>query len=273
MTKMTHFIPCSKSTPAPEFAQMFVSHIVRLHGLPDSIVSDRGSIFTSNFWSTLASILKIDPRKSTAFHPQTDGQTERMNQTLEAYLHIFCHYDQNDWFELLPLAEFAYNNAVQESTRISPFFANYGFHPRFLAESHPTLISSSHAAPTAEEFASYLHDIHERLVQNVKHAQDLQAKYYNAKHKPVVLKPSDFVWLNSSNISTIGPSKKLDWKRLGPFKVVKRIGLQAYKLALPVSMRHIHDTFHISLLDSIKSTAILPHGLPAALPAAYIKDN
>ena len=73
MTKMTHFIPCSKSTSAPEFAQLFVSHIVRLHGLHDLIVSDRGSIFTSNFWSTLASILKIDPRKSTAFHPQTDG--------------------------------------------------------------------------------------------------------------------------------------------------------------------------------------------------------
>jgi len=195
MTKMTHFIPCSKSTTAPEFAQLFVSHIVRLHGLPDSIVSDRGSIFTSNFWSTLASILKIDPRKSTAFHTQTDGQTERMNQTLEAYLRIFCNYDQNDWFELLSLAEFAYNNAVQESTKMSPFFANHGFHPRFLAESHPTSTSSSssHAAPAAEEFASYLHDIHERLVQNIKHAQDLQAKYYNAKHKRVVLQPGDFV--------------------------------------------------------------------------------
>ena len=153
---MTHFIPCSKSTTAPEFAQLFVSHIVRLPGLPDSIVSDRGSIFTSNFWSTLASILKIDPRKSTAFHSQTDRQTERMNQTLEAYLCIFCNYDQNDWFELLSLAEFAYNNAIQESTKMSPFFANYGFHPRFLAESRPTstFSSSSHAAAAAEEFAS-----------------------------------------------------------------------------------------------------------------------
>jgi len=170
MTKMTHFIPCSKSTSAPEFAQMFVSYIVRLHGLSDSIVLDRGSIFTSNFWSTLTSILKIDPQKSTAFYPQMDGQTERMNQTLEAYLRIFCNYNQNDWFELLPLAEFAYNNAVQESTKMSPFFANYGFHPYFVAESRPTSTSSSHAAPAAEEFTSYLHDIHERLVQNVKHA-------------------------------------------------------------------------------------------------------
>jgi len=273
MTKMTHFIPCFESTSALEFAQMFGSHIIRLHSLPDSIVSDRASIFTSNFWSTLASIFKIDPPKSTAFYPQTDGQTECMNQTLEVYLCIFCNYDQNDWFELLPLAEFAYNNAVQESTTMSPFFANYGFHPRFLVELHPTSTSSSHTAPAAQELASYLLDVHELLIQNVKHTQDLQAKYYNPKHKPVVLKPGDFVWLNSSNISTTRPLKKLDWKRLGPFKVVKRIGLQAYKLALPASVRHIHDPFHISLLDPVKSTPIPPHRLPAAPPATYIKDN
>ena len=271
MTKMSHFIRCLKSTTAPEFAKLFTSHIVRLHGLPDSIVSDRGTIFTSNFWTTLALILKIDPRKSTAFHPQTDGQTERMNQTLETYLRIFCNYEQNDWFELLSLAEFAYNNAAQESTKMSPFFANYGFHPRFLAESNSPF--SSHSAPAAEEFASYLHEVHERLVQNVKHAQDLQAKYYDAKHKPVEFKPGDLVWLNSSNISTMRPSKKLDWKRLGPFKVEKRVGLQAYKLSLPASMRHIHDTFHISLLDPVKSSPILPHSFPTAPPAAYIKDN
>src|ERR1700684_4429529 len=98
MTKMSHFLLCLKSTSAPDFARLFVSHVVKLHGLPNSIVSDRGSIFTSHFWTTVASILKIDPRKSTAFHPQTDGQTERMNQTLEAYLRIFVNHKQDDWF-------------------------------------------------------------------------------------------------------------------------------------------------------------------------------
>ena len=93
MTKMSHFIACLKTTSASDFARLFIAHIVRLHGLPDSIVSDRGSIFTSNFWSMLASILQIDPRKSTTFHPQTDGQTERMNQTLETYLHIFVNQE------------------------------------------------------------------------------------------------------------------------------------------------------------------------------------
>ena len=156
---------------------------------------------------------------------------------------------------------------------MSPFFANYGFHPHSLAESRPTSPSPSHAAPTTKEFTSYLHSIHERLVQNVKHAPELQAKYYDAKHKSIVLQLTDLVWLNSSNISTTRPSKKLDWKHLGPFKVVKCISLQAYKLALPASMCHIHDTFHISLLDPVKSTAIPPHRLSAAPPAAYVKDD
>ena len=199
-----------------------------------------------------------------------------MNQTLETYLRIFCNYEQNDWFELLPLAEFAYNNASQESTKISPFFANYGFHPRSLAESTPIspFSSTSHAAPAAEEFASYLHEVHERLVQNVKHSQDRQAKYYDAKHKPVEFKPGDLVWLNPANITfSTRPSKKLDWKRLGPFKVIERIGLQAYKLELPPTMRHIHDVFHVSLLDPYKSTSIPPHSLPPAPPPLYAKDN
>ena len=89
----------------------------------------------------------------------------------------------------------------------------------------------------------------------------------------MILYPRYVILRPSSNISTTRLSKKLDWKRLGPFNVVKCVGLQAYKLALPPSMRHIHDTFHISLLDPVKSTAIAPHGLPAAPPAAYIKDD
>jgi hypothetical protein len=269
MTKMVHFIPCTKTTDAPEFARLFVVHIVRLHGLPASIVSDRGSIFTSHFWSTLASILQIDPRKSTSFHPQTDGQTERMNQTLEAYLRISCSYNQDDWFDWLPLAEFAYNNSRQESTKMTPFYANYGYNPRFISQFE---ISSDHAAPAATDFALHLHEVHERLVENVKSAQDSQARYYDAKHERVEFSPGDMVWLNASNISTSRPSKKLDWKRLGPFKVVKRIGLQAYQLALPPTMRQLHNVFHVSLLDLVRSTSLAPR-LPPAPPALYVKDD
>jgi hypothetical protein len=269
MTKMAHFIKCLKTTDAPEFARLFVSNIVRLHGLPDSIVSDRGSIFTSHFWSTVASILKIDPRKSTAFHPQTDGQTERMNQTLETYLRISCSYNQDDWSDWLPLAEFAYNNARQESTKMTPFFANYGYNPRFISQFE---VPAEHSAPAAEDFGSHLHEIHDRLVENVKAAQDSQARYYDAKHERVEFQPGDMVWLNASNISTSRPSKKLDWKRLGPYKVIKRIGLQAYQLALPPTMRHLHNVFHVSLLDPVRPTSLEPRRPPAP-PALYVKDD
>src|SRR5271169_188234 len=88
LTKMFHLVPCTKTTTAPEFAQIFIDYVIRLHGIPDSIVSDRGSIFTSQFWTALSKALNLKKRLSTAFHPQTDGQTERMNQTVEQYLRI-----------------------------------------------------------------------------------------------------------------------------------------------------------------------------------------
>jgi len=113
-----------------------------------------------------------------------------MNQTLEAYLRISCNYQQDDWFDLLPPAEFAYNNATQESAKMSPFYANYGLHPRFMSEIQ---VPSEHASPVAVDFATHLHNIHDRLVENVKAAQDSQARYYDAKHQRLEFKPGDMV--------------------------------------------------------------------------------
>jgi hypothetical protein len=135
-----------------------------------------------------------------------------------------------------------------------------------------TQVPSEHAAPAATDFAAHLQETHERLIENVKAAQDSQACYYDAKHHRIEFEPGDMVWLNASNISTSRPSKKLDWKHLGPYKVAKRIGLQAYKLALPPTMRHLHDVFHVSLLDSVKNTLLSPR-MPPLLPALYVKDN
>jgi transposase InsO family protein len=108
---MFHLVPYTKTTTAPEFAQMFIDYVIRLHGILDSIVSDRGSIFTSQFWTVLSKTLDLKKRLSTAFHPQTDGQVERMNQVIEQYLRIYCNYQQDNWSQLLSLAEFSYNNA------------------------------------------------------------------------------------------------------------------------------------------------------------------
>ena len=187
-TKMAHFVPCLKSTDAPVFADIFFKNVIRLHGIPESLVSDRGSIFTSHFWKSLSALMNVKPRLSTAFHPQTDGQTERMNQTLEQYLRIYCNYEQDNWVNLLPLAEFAYNNSHQPSIDCSPFYANYGYHPTFSIN-----LRFPVSAPAAKALADSLHSTHERLIENVKSAQHHQARYHDAKHKPVEFNVGDKV--------------------------------------------------------------------------------
>jgi hypothetical protein len=131
LTKMAHFIPLTSGDPSPvsELAKAFAKEIWRLHGLPSEIQSDRDSQFISRFWNVLMSHLGVKLKLSTAFRPQTDGQTEIVNQILEQYLWHFCSYQQDDWAELLPFAEYALNTATSEVTKMSPFFANYDFQP------------------------------------------------------------------------------------------------------------------------------------------------
>ena len=129
-TKMGHFIPLKGESSAKDCADAFLKNVWKLHGLPDEIVSDRDTKWTSEFWKNLCEIMRIKGNLSTAFHPQSDGQTERLNQTLEQYLRTFINYDQDDWNQLLPLAEYAYNNSVMAPTKRSLFSANYGYHGR-----------------------------------------------------------------------------------------------------------------------------------------------
>jgi len=130
-SKMAHFIPIADGQKTAEgCAKLFLANVWKLHGLPSDIVSDRDPVFTSKFWAELMERLDVRLRKSTAFRPQTDGQTEWVNQTLEQYLRQYCNYEQDNWCDLLPLAEYTYNNSATTATQMSPFFANYGFHPR-----------------------------------------------------------------------------------------------------------------------------------------------
>ena len=129
---MAHFIPTTKSMSAQDVAALFIQHIIRVHGLPETLVSDRDPIFTFYFRGRLIELLGIRANRSSAFHPRTDGQTERLNSVLKQYLRMYCEYQQTDWASLLPIAEFSYNNSRHSATTLSPFFANYGFHPRML---------------------------------------------------------------------------------------------------------------------------------------------
>jgi len=136
LTKMSHFIPSTKDMNARQFQETFMREIFRLHGLPRDIITDRGSIFTSEQWKETTKKLGIERRLSMAFHPLTDGQMERTNSTWEQYLRAYVNYQQDDWKELLPMAEFANNNGYQESIKHRPFFANYGTNPEYQAIGH-----------------------------------------------------------------------------------------------------------------------------------------
>jgi hypothetical protein len=192
-------------------------------------VFDRGPQFASKFWHPLFELLGVDIRLSSAFHPETDGQTERTNQTLEQYLRRIVNYQQDDWLDLLSQAEFAYNNTTHASTGISPFFANYDFHPRFSLE-----IPRDSVNPSVEERATRLGQVQQNLMAELKLTQEWQKKQADRRRKDHPnFKVGDKVWLLRKNIATTRPCAKLDYKRLGPFKIAKLVGLVACQLELP----------------------------------------
>ena len=139
---MAHFVLCTKAITNEETAALVMREVFWHHGLPNSIISDRGPQFVSKFWKHLFKMLKVSCNLSSGYHPQTDGQAERTNQTLEQYFRCFLSYQQDDWADILHFAEFAYNNAIHSSTRVSPFYAYTGFHPRWSVIDTPERPSS-----------------------------------------------------------------------------------------------------------------------------------
>jgi hypothetical protein len=263
LTKMAHFVACNDTLKPEGLADSFVKNVVRPHGIPSSIISDRGTLFTSGFWENVTKALGISRNLSTAFHPQTDGQTERVNATLEQYLRAYCNYQQDDWGDLLPIAEFCYNNTQAESTKVTPFFANYGYHPRFT----PDLGMQDNEVPEVSEYAAALTRLHTELRAEMIQAQMAQAEQANkTRHPDPVLNPGDAVWLKRKNIRTTRPSGKLDHKQIGPYKILERVGSRAYKLDLPATVK-LHPVFHISLLEPTTNTEPIPgHQQPPAPP-------
>jgi hypothetical protein len=270
-TKMAHFCPTTTKVTAEETARLYLNHVFKHHGLPDDVISDRGTQFTSRFTRCLLDLCDIKSNKSTSFHPQSDGQTERVNQVLEQYIRIFCDYQQSNWFDILPLAEFAYNNAKHSSTEVSLFFANYGFNPKCQLK----LINSTGQAinPTAEHIVEKYKKIHKEITEHLKEAQEKQKKYYDINHKEAPpFAVGDLVWLSRRNITTTRPSSKLDYKRLGPFKILKIVGESklAFKLDLPTTMK-IHPVFHATLLEPYNTNQI-PGRVQPPPPPVTVED-
>jgi transposase InsO family protein len=263
LTKMAHFIP----TTAEGTAKLYLREVFKHHGLPKDIVSDRGPQFTAKFTKALLEACAIKGNRSTAYHPQSDGQTERVNQTLEQYLRTYCNYHQDDWYELLPMAEFAYNNSQNTSTQTSPFFANYGYHPR----TNPSLERTNN--PAANRWTNDLQEVHEELKNHLKQAREAYKRGYDRKAQaaPTFL-PGELVWLSRANIKTQRPSQKLEARRMGPFKVLDIVGESrlARRLELPSTMRK-HPVFHVGQLEPYYANSIA--GRTQLAPAPEIVDE
>ncbi|QRV92840.1 Retrotransposable element Tf2 protein [Ceratobasidium sp. AG-Ba] len=242
-SKMMHLIPCKESSSAEDVAQMFLQHIWRLHGTPKRTVSDRGPSFNAKFMRALYKALQIEPRFSTAYHPQTDGQTEIKNKWVENYLRAFVNHKQTDWADWLPMAEFAHNNAKNDATGKSPFEIIYGRSPSISPSLEPT------GNPIADDRARELHETIQEVSATLNWTQE-RYKHADGGKTPPEFVVGDKVWLLSLNITSQRPNKKLDHKRYGPFTVAERISSHAYRLELPDTMK-IHDVFPVTLLSPV----------------------
>jgi len=166
---MAHFI-LHKNRKAKELAGIFVREIWRLHGLPKRIVSDRDTVFMSSFWQEVMRLLEVALDKSTAYHPQTDGQTERVNQVLQHYLRTCCTWDQDNWVELLSFAEFCYNNTVHSTTKLTLFFAAFQQHPQNNFK-HPEEADPESNNPEAVKTVETLEAMRSTMRENMEAAQ------------------------------------------------------------------------------------------------------
>jgi transposase InsO family protein len=237
LSKESISIPCYKTTTAEEMASLFIYHIWRYFGPPESIVSDRGPQFISDFWAEFCRLLGIKLKLSTAHHPQTDGQTEIMNQYLEQRLRPFVNYYQDNWSELLPMMDYAQLTLPHSSTGMSPFEVRNGFKAR-------TSFDWTTSESTAPGLNSDRACQRVRLIQESwKLARDMMArsqarmiKSANAHRREVDFDVGDYVWLNIKYWNTARPSLKLDNKNSGPFKIVAKEG-HSFRLRLPASMQ------------------------------------
>ncbi|KAL0544263.1 hypothetical protein IC582_019376 [Cucumis melo] len=247
LTKSAHFVPGKSTYTASKWAQLYMSEIVRLHGVPVSIVSDRDARFTSKFWKGLQTAMGTRLDFSTAFHPQTDGQTERLNQVLEDMLRACALEFPGTWDSHLHLMEFAYNNSYQATIGMAPFEALYGKCCRSsvcwgeVGEQRlmgPELVQSTNEA--IQKIRSRMHT-----------AQSRQKSYADVRRKDLEFEVGDKVFLKVApmrGVLRFERRGKLSPRFVGPFEILERIGPVAYRLALPPSLSTVHDVFHVSML-------------------------
>ncbi|KAJ0946191.1 putative nucleotidyltransferase, Ribonuclease H [Helianthus annuus] len=251
-SKMAHFIPCAKTFDASQVAKLYFSEIVRLHGVPKSITSDRDVKFISHFWRTLWKRLGVKLQFSTSHHPQTDGQTEVTNRSLGNLLRSLVCDHPKQWDLVLPQAEFAYNRSNNSTTGRSPFFVVYGRQPFTPLDLAP-FPETKHFSAKGQAQANQIKALHERVrEQIIKHNLQYQSRA-SLHRKKVVFEEGDLVWIYlRKNRFPPGRFGKLHPKADGPFRVLKRINDNAYKIDLPGHYK-VSATFNVADLSPYES--------------------
>jgi hypothetical protein len=245
LTKVAHFIPVKTTYSGPQLAELYMSKIVCLHGVPKKIVSDRGTQFTLKFWERLHETLDTQLRFSSAYHTQTDGQTERVNQILEDMLRACALQYGRNWSLLY--AEFSYNNSYQESLKLAPFEMLYGRRcqtPLFWSEIGERKVFGPDILQEVKKQV--------RMVrENLRVAQSRQKSYANHSRRELSFEVGYFVYHKVSPMSGLHCFKvrgKLAPRFIRPLKILEKRGEVAYQLELPSQLSDVHDVFHVSQL-------------------------
>lgn len=265
LTKYGHFIPLRHPFTAAIVAKAFLNSVYKLHGLPSVIISDRDRVFTSSLWQEVFKVVGVELHLSSSYHPQSDGQTERLNQTTETFLRCFVNACPSKWLSWLPLAEFWYNCCPHSAIGVSPFVALYGHEPRQFG------ISVADAV-TVPELLVWLQEknvmtelikqhLHRSKLRMKKQADQGRSERQFAVGDQVYLKLQPYVQ------SSLAPraNKKLAFKYFGPYKILNKIGQVAYQLELPPTSS-VHPVFHVSQLrkavgpDTVVSP-LVPHDI------------
>ena len=247
LTKSAHFLPVNVEDSLENLAKLHVDEIVRLHGVLVSIVSDRDPRFTSRFWPSLQTALGTRLHFNTAFHPQTDGQSERTIQTLEDMLRACVMEFKGSWDTHLALMEFAYNNSYQASIEMAPFEALYGRKCRSPSCWMEVCDRELEDPELIKETSEKVPNIQERM----RTAFSRQKSYANPRRRDVQFGVGDHVFLKISpmkGVMRFGKKGKLTPRYIGPFEILDRVGNVSYRLSLPPNFGHVHPVFHISML-------------------------
>ena len=277
-SKLRHYTACKTAISAPQLARLFLSTVVRHHGMPERIISDRDPRFTAHFWRAFWSSMGSTLDMGAAYHPESDGQTENANKTLEIMLRSVIDFTQDDWDEHLSAAELAFNNSKNATTGFTPFYMVYGREARMPIDLALAPLTKAADNPTAAEATARWRAALQQASDNTAQQQKRQKQYADRARRDVRFTVGDRVLLSTEHLKLIGERKrtrKLTERYVGPYRVKRVVNANAYELELPASLK-IHPVINISHLkeyrDGTQAFPDRPVRLTRPEPAA-IDDN